>query len=129
MKSPLGEFLKTTVGVGKGFLPSPILFNLFPEKITQETLHDHHTSVSNGGRSICKIGFASDIDLMGGSNGELQDLTNRPVDRALAYEMEVNTEKSMIMTNSMNTISGNISMKSQTLEEVTTQLKPAAKPD
>ena len=33
--------------------------------------------------------------------------------------MEVSTEKSKIMTNSMNNISANISMKGQKLEEVT----------
>ena len=44
---------------------------------------------------------ATDIDLMGSSNGELQDLTNRLVDKARAYGMEVSTEKSKIMTNSI----------------------------
>ena len=38
---------------------------------------------------------------MGGSNGEHQDLTDRLDERAKAYEMEVSTEKSKIMTNSM----------------------------
>ena len=33
----------------------------------QETLLDHHTSISAGGRRICNRGFADDIDLMGGS--------------------------------------------------------------
>ena len=46
-----------------------------------------------------------DIDLMGSSNGELKDLINRLVDIATAYEMEVSTEKSQIMTNSTNNIS------------------------
>ena len=41
---------------------------------------------------------------MGGSNGEFQDLTNRLVDGAAAYGMEVSTEKSKIMTNSSNNI-------------------------
>ena len=40
-------------------------------------------SISNftDGTSICNLRFA-DIDLMGGGNGELEDLTNRLVDRA-----------------------------------------------
>ena len=70
----------------------------------QETLHNHHTSISIGGRPICNLRFADDIDLMGGSNGELQDLTNRLIDRATAYGMGVSTEKSKIMTNSTNNI-------------------------
>ena len=60
-----------------------------------------------------------DIDLLGGSNGELQDLTNRLVDRAMAYGMEISTEKSKIMTNSTNNIGADISMNGQTIEEVT----------
>ena len=51
----LGEFFKTTVGVRQGCLLSPILFNLSLQKITNETPHDHHTSVSIGGRPICNL--------------------------------------------------------------------------
>ena len=71
----------------------------------QETLHDHYTSISIGSRPICNLKFADDIDLIGGSYGEVQDLTNRLVDRATAYGMEVSTEKSKTMTNSTSNIS------------------------
>ena len=56
---------------------------------------------------------------MGGSNDGLQDLTNRLVDKATAYGMEVSTEKSKVMSNSTNSISADISMNGQKLEEVT----------
>ena len=85
----------------------------------QKTLNDHHTSICIGGRPICNLRFADDVDLMGVSNGELQDLTNRLLEREMAYEIEVNTEKSKIMTNSMNNISAHIGMNGQKLEEVT----------
>ena len=114
MNSQLGEFFKTTIGGRQGCLLSPILFNLFLETIVQETFHDHHTSNSTGGRSICNLQFADDIDVMGGSNGELQDLTNRLVDRATAFGIEVSTEMSKIMTNSTNNISADVSMNGQT---------------
>ena len=87
VNSQLGEFFKTTVGVRQGRLLSHILFNLFLEKIMQEIYHNHYTSISIGGRPVCNRRFADDIDLMGGSNGELQDLTNRLVDRATALRM------------------------------------------
>ena len=58
------------------------------------------------------------IDLMGGSNGDLQDLTNRLIDRAIVYGTEVSTEKSKITTNSTNNISAYISMNGQKLEEM-----------
>ena len=63
---------------------------------------------------------------LGGSNGELQDLTNRLIDRASAYGMEVSTEKSKIMTNSTNNTSSDLSMNCQKLEEVTSFNYPGA---
>ena len=54
---------------------------------------------------------------MGDSSGELQDLTNRLVDRATAYGMEVSTENSKIMTKSTNNISADVSMNRQKLEQ------------
>ena len=71
----------------------------------QETLHGHRMSIFNGGRPICNLRFADDIDLMGGGSGELQDLTNRLVDRATSYGMEVSTEMSKIKISSTNNIS------------------------
>ena len=56
---------------------------------------------------------------MCGSNCELQDLTNRPLDRATAYVMEVITEKSKTMTNSTTNINTDISVNGQKLEKVT----------
>ena len=119
MNSQLGEFFKTTVGVRQGCLLSPFLFILFLEKIMQETIHDHHTSISTGGRPIRNLCLADDIDPMGGSNGELQDLTNRLGDRASSHRMNVITENSKIMTSSTNKIGAGISMNDQKLEEVT----------
>ena len=43
-----------------------------------------------------KLRFTDDIDLMGGSSGELQDPTNRLVELASAHGMEVCSEKSKI---------------------------------
>ena len=88
------------------------------ERIVQEALHDHHISISNGGRPICNPRFADDIELMSGNTGELHDLANRLVDRARAHGIDVSTEKSKAMTNSMNNISADVSMNGQTLEEV-----------
>ena len=56
---------------------------------------------------------------MGGSNGKLQDISNRLVDKTRAYGMEVSTEKSRTMTNSMNGTHAYVSMNGQKLEEVT----------
>ena len=83
-----------------------------PEKIMQETLNDH-PSIFIGGTPICNLQFTNDIDLTGGSNGKLQDLTKKLVDSATAYRTEVKTEKREVMTDSMSNISADISMNSQ----------------
>ena len=46
-----------------------------------------HTSISIGGQPLCNLRFADDIDLTGGSEAELQDLTNRLERTAGAYGM------------------------------------------
>ena len=85
----------------------------------QETLHDHHTSLSIGDRPLCNLRFADDIDLMSCRDGDLRDLINRLVERARFYGMEVSTGKSQIMTNSTNNISAYISIVDQNLEKMT----------
>jgi len=84
----------------------------------QYTLHDHVTSISIGGRPICNLRFADDIDFMGGSIGELQELTNNLVTSASSFGMEVSTEKSKVMVNSTHDISASIFMNGEPFEEV-----------
>ena len=85
----------------------------------REPAQDHRTTISIGGGAIYIIPFADDIDLMGGSSGELQDLTNRLVERATTHEKEVSAGKSNILTTSTNNINAVISMIGQMSEEVT----------
>ena len=119
LNNQAGEFFRTTVGVRQGCLLSPVLFNIYLENIMRETLQNHHTSISIGGRRICDLRFADDIDLMGGSNEELQILTDKLVERSGAYGMEVSAEKNKVMVKSVNNISADITMNDQQLEEVT----------
>ena len=71
-----GNFFDTTVGVRQGCLLSPVLFNIFLEQIMINTLHEHTSTISIGERNISNLRFADDIDLIAGSNTELQVLTN-----------------------------------------------------
>ena len=113
LNNQLGEPFRNTVGVRQGCLLSPILFNIYLERIMLETLENHHTSISIGGRPICNLRFADDIDLMAGTNDELQSLTNKLTSRAAAFGMEVSAEKSKVMVNSLQNISANIQMNGE----------------
>jgi len=113
-----GEFFKTTVGVHHGCLLSPVLFNIYLEKIMRDTLHDHHTSISLGGRQISNLRFADDIDLLGGTEEELQVLTDNLTRCAGSFGMEVSTEKSKTMVNSHNNLHAAINMNGEQLENV-----------
>ena len=96
----LGELFRTTVGVCQGCQLLPVLFNIFLENIMQETFQDFNTTIYNCGRPIYNLCFADDINLMGGSENELQDLTTRLEEKARTYGMEVSSEKSKILVNS-----------------------------
>ena len=76
----------------------------------QETLHNPITTICIGGRPICNLHFADDIDLMAGSNSDLQELTNKLIATAGAYGMEISMAISTVMVNSTNIVNVSISM-------------------
>ena len=118
LNNQIGEPFRTTVGVRQGCLISPVLFNIYLERIMQDTLEDHASSISVGGRQFSNLRFADDIDLMAGSNQELQDLTTSLEHSSGAFGMEVSSEKSKVMVNSKEDSTASITMNGQQLEEV-----------
>ena len=118
LNNVVGEEFRTTVGVRQGCLLSPVVFNIFLERIMQEALHDHHTSISIGGHKVCNLRFADDIDLMAGSNEELQQLTDRLATSAASFGMEISIEKSKVMSSGSEDTVVDIKMSGSQLERV-----------
>ena len=58
------------------------------------------STVSIGGRPLCNLRFADDIDLIGGDEEELQDLMTRLEESAGKFGMEISEEKSKVLVNS-----------------------------
>ena len=119
INNSIGESFRTSIGVRQGCLLSPVLFNVFLDNIMEKALHEFHTSITIGGRPISNLRFADDIDLMGKSEDELQELTTRLEEAARAYGMEISAEKSKILVNSHNHLPPPIiTMNGQILEDV-----------
>ena len=57
------------------------------------------SSVSIGGRPLCNLQFADDIDQLGGSQEELQQLTERLEKIAASYGLEKCSNKGKILVN------------------------------
>ena len=84
-------------------------------------LHEHTSTISIGGRNISNFRFVDDIDLIAGSNTELQVLTNRLAETSKAHGMEISHEKSKKMVNSKNNDqNANIYLDGMLLENVKT---------
>ena len=118
LNNSVGEWFRTTVGVRQGCLLSPILFNIFLERIMEEALENHAGSVSVGGRTITNLRFADDIDGLAGSEEELRNLVKNLDKKCKEAGMEISAEKTKIMTSRKEGMSSEILVNGNKLELV-----------
>ena len=83
-----------------------------------EALENHIGTVSIGGRTITNLRFADDIDGLAGDEQELVNLIDCLEKTSSAYGMEINAEKTKVMTNNTNDITAEIKVNNQKLESV-----------
>ena len=119
MNGSIGEWFRTTVGVRQGCLLSPILFNIFLERIMSDPMEEYDGKVSIGGRNITNLRFADDIDALPEEEQELEALVESLDKTCTRYKMEISGEKTKLMTNSANGIHREVKVKEQTLGTVT----------
>ena len=83
-----------------------------------DALEDHEGTVSIEGRTITNLRFADDIDGLWGKEelGKLVELLDKP---STSYDMEINAEKTKLMTNNASGINTEIRVNGQKLETVT----------
>ena len=109
------EWFRTTIGVRQGCLFHPTLFNIFLVRIMAVALEDHEGIVSIGGRTITNLCFADDTDGLAGQEQELVKLINHLEEASTAYGMQISAEKTQLMTNNTNDISGDITTDNKKL--------------
>ena len=119
MKSSIGEWFRTTVGVRQGCLLSPTFFNIFLERIMSDALEEHDRKVSIGDRNITNLRFVYDIDALAEEEQELEALVESLDKTCTRYKMEISGEKTKLITNSINGIQRDIKVKGQKLGTVT----------
>ena len=78
--------------------------------------YDHEGTVSIGGRKITNLRFADDIDGLAGREEELADLVERLDKTSTAFGMQINAEKTKLMTNNTNGINKDIRVQGEKLD-------------
>ena len=116
----LGDWFSTTIGVRQGCILSPTLFNILLEEIMTDTLEKHHGTVSIGGRTITNLRFADDIDGLAGDEEELEALAECMDTASRKYGMEINADKTKVMTSNPNGIQNDININDHALDNVST---------
>ena len=79
-----------------------------------DDLEDHEGTVSIGSRTITNLRFADDIDGLAGEE-ELAKLAERLHKASTAYGMEINAEKTKLMTNKTSGINTEIKVNAKKL--------------
>ena len=81
-----------------------------------DALNDHEGTVSIGGRNITNLRFADDIDGLARREDELADLVECIDKTSTAFGMQINAEKTKLMTNNTNGFSTDIRVNDEKLD-------------
>ena len=85
----------------------------------RDALEDHEGTVSIGGRTITNLRFAHDIEGLAEEDEEPAKLVERLNKASTAYGMEINAEKTKLMTSNTSGINTKIKISGQKLETIT----------
>jgi hypothetical protein len=103
-------------GVRKRCCLSPILFNLYGECLTKEAL-EGFGDLKVGGQIINTVKYADELVLLAEEEMMLLDMINKLIEIGRCYGMEMNVEKTKVMTISTRTISSKIYDRPKTTGE------------
>jgi hypothetical protein len=95
-------------GGRQGCIISPILFNVYSEKIIENALTDRSEGIKINGVLINNIRYADDTALIAGTEEDLQILLDRATAECNNMGLKINTIKTKVMVIGKNNVQTNI---------------------
>jgi hypothetical protein len=114
----ISDWFRQTVGVRQGCVLSPDLFNLFLEHVLGEALDSYQGGALVNGRCVSNLRFADDIDLMGETVDEVQNLVHAVHQSSKRHGLEISKEKTKVLLVAKETRDITISIDDQALQQV-----------
>ena len=88
-------------GVRQGCILSPILFNIYAEKIIRDALDGYEKGIKIGGRTISNLRYADDTSLLAETVEEMKQLIHKVKVKSEEAGLLLNLSKTKIMSNSL----------------------------
>ena len=111
----LTDEFQLSSGVRQGCVLSPILFNIYIDRITQESMTDNN--VDNNNNLINELLFADDQSIIYDNEHKLQQHINALQATCEKYNMKINTSKTEVMTISRTTGQLNIHVNNVKIQQ------------
>jgi hypothetical protein len=95
-------------GIRQSCIISPILFNVYSERIIENALTDRPEGIKINGVLINNIRYADDTALIAGTEQDLQILLDRVMAECNNMRLKINTTETKVMVISKNNVQTNI---------------------
>ena len=84
-------------GVRQGCILSPILFNVYADKVFKEALYECEHGIKVNGKYVSNIRYADDTVLFADTVQSLQEIVNKVNDEGKKYGLNINEKKTKFM--------------------------------